>query len=69
MYRWKGESTTDNNGMFFYIKNLNSNEFWSATYEPTKTPYVEDIEFYLDRACFHGVNASIAEIMFTMGKK
>ena len=59
MYRWKGESTTDNNGMFFYIKNLNSNEFWSATYEPTKTPYVEDIEFYLDRACFHGVNASI----------
>ena len=29
------QSITDNNGMFFYIKNLNSNEFWSATYEPT----------------------------------
>ena len=41
MYRWKGESTTDNSGMFFYIKNLNSNEFWSSTYEPSKTPMVE----------------------------
>ena len=59
MYRWKGESTTDSNGMFFYIKNLNSNEFWGVTYEPTKTSYVEEIEFYLDRACFHTVNTSI----------
>lgn len=35
-YRWREDVTTDNTGMFFYIKNINSNEYWSATFEPCK---------------------------------
>ena len=34
--RWREDITREDYGMFFYIKNLNSNEFWSATYNPTK---------------------------------
>ena len=33
----EGKHTNDNSGLFFYIKNLNSNEYWSATFEPCKT--------------------------------
>lgn len=36
IYRWREDVTEDSNGMFFYIKNINSNEYWSATYEPCK---------------------------------
>ncbi|QGU96105.1 cyclic beta 1-2 glucan synthetase [Clostridium bovifaecis] len=36
LYRWKEDVTTDNSGMFFYIKDIASNEYWSATYEPCK---------------------------------
>ena len=36
LYRYKGDSTADDSGMFFYVKNLNSNDFWSASYEPCK---------------------------------
>lgn len=37
LYRWKGSTTGASSGMFFYIKNLNSNEYWSASFEPCKT--------------------------------
>ncbi len=36
VYRWREDGTKDDTGMFFYIKNINSNEYWSATYEPCK---------------------------------
>ncbi|WP_032122287.1 GH36-type glycosyl hydrolase domain-containing protein [Clostridium amazonitimonense] len=36
LYRWREDPTTSFGGHYFYIKNLNSNEFWSATYEPCK---------------------------------
>ncbi|GAB6168348.1 glucoamylase family protein [Clostridium carnis] len=53
IYRWKGDSTTDTSGMFFYIKNLNSNDFWSATYEPCRENNKDEIiEFTLDKASF-----------------
>ncbi|MGI6705295.1 MAG: GH36-type glycosyl hydrolase domain-containing protein [Clostridia bacterium] len=32
--RWREDPTRDSWGMFFYIHNLNSNEVWSATYQP-----------------------------------
>jgi len=47
LYRWKGNSTSDSSGMFFYIKNLNSNEYWSATFEPCKT-YGDEYKVRLD---------------------
>jgi len=53
VYRWREDVTTDNTGMFFYIKNLNSNEFWSATYEPCKEESDEyEVTFQLDKAEF-----------------
>ncbi|MGL5153006.1 MAG: GH36-type glycosyl hydrolase domain-containing protein [Clostridium sp.] len=60
LYRWNGDSTTDNSGMFFYVKNLNSNDYWSATYEPTKTEGDNyNIEFFLDKAKYKRSDGSI----------
>lgn len=53
LYRWKGNSTSDDSGMFFYIKNLNSNDYWSSTFEPCKTLGDKyEAEFNLDKAKF-----------------
>ena len=61
VYRWKGDSTADSSGMFFYIKNLNSNDFWSASFEPCKD-YGDDvaIEFTLDKARFERKDGNIS---------
>ena len=32
--RWNGDSTRDNEGQFIYIRDLDSNEVWSAGYQP-----------------------------------
>ncbi|HZJ82748.1 MAG TPA: glycosyl transferase family 36, partial [Clostridia bacterium] len=32
--RWREDVTKDNWGMFFYVNNLNSNNFWSSAYQP-----------------------------------
>lgn len=60
VYRWKGDSTSDSSGTFFYIKNLNSNDYWSATYEPCKESN-EDylVEFTLDKAKYERKDGSI----------
>lgn len=60
VYRWKGDTTSDQSGMFFYIKNLNSNDYWSASYEPCK--FIEDeynVEFTLDKATFKRKDGNI----------
>lgn len=36
LYRWREDVTLDNYGMFFYIKDKTSNQYWSAAYEPCK---------------------------------
>jgi hypothetical protein len=36
IYRWKEDATLDSSGMFFYIKNVKDNKYWSNTYEPCK---------------------------------
>ncbi len=36
IYRWKEDVTTDNSGMFIYIKDVTSNKYWSTSYEPCK---------------------------------
>ncbi len=36
LYRYREDLVTNDTGMFFYIKNINSNEYWSASYEPCK---------------------------------
>ena len=61
IYRWKGDTTSDSSGMFFYIKNLNSNDFWSATYEPCKEENDDySIEFTLDKARFERKDGNIS---------
>jgi cyclic beta-1,2-glucan synthetase len=53
VYRWREDLTLDNTGMFFYIKNLNSNEYWSAAYEPCKHEGDSyEVIFSLDKAEF-----------------
>ncbi len=32
--RWRGDSTRDNDGQFFYIRDLDSGDVWSAGYQP-----------------------------------
>jgi cellobiose phosphorylase len=60
-YRWREDLTLDNTGMFFYIKNLNSNEYWSAAYEPCKS-HGEGYEaiFSLDKAEFKRRDGSLS---------
>ncbi|WP_291706601.1 glucoamylase family protein [Clostridium sp.] len=61
VYRWKGDSTSDSSGMFFYIKNLNSNDYWSATYEPCKEEKDDYlVEFTLDKARFKSTDGNIS---------
>ncbi|AQS12000.1 N,N'-diacetylchitobiose phosphorylase [Clostridium saccharobutylicum] len=60
LYRWKGNSTSDDSGMFFYVKNLNSNDYWSSTFEPCKNcgdKYIA--EFNLDKAKFNRKDGNI----------
>ena len=33
--RWREDATSDNLGMFVYLKDKDTNEFWSASYQPT----------------------------------
>ncbi len=33
--RWREDTTTDNTGIFCYIKDVNSGNFWSNTHQPT----------------------------------
>lgn len=54
IYRWKGDSTTDSTGMFFYIKDVKENDYWSAAYEPCKIESENySAEFTLDKASFN----------------
>ncbi len=46
--RWHGDPTRDNDGMFFYIRDLDSGEVWSAGYQPV----LKDTETY--QAIFRG---------------
>lgn len=64
LYRYKGDSTADDSGMFFYVKNLNSNDFWSASYEPCKS-FGENykVTLELDKAKFERKDGNIATKM------
>ena len=60
VYRWKGDSTTDSSGTFFYIKNLNTEEKWNPTYEPYKDiPMDYNVDFTLDRGKFTRIDGKV----------
>lgn len=51
--RWRDDITLGRYGTFIYIKNLNTNEIWSAAYEPVRTePDNYKVVFSNDKAVF-----------------
>ncbi|MCK7541708.1 MAG: hypothetical protein MZV63_67885 [Marinilabiliales bacterium] len=49
--RWREDTTCDNWGMFCYIRDLKSGEFWSTAYQPTLKTTGELRSDILDGAC------------------
>ncbi len=60
IYRWREDLTSDSKGLFFYIKNINANNYWSATYEPCKFEgeYYK-AQFSSDKIIFSRVDGNI----------
>jgi cellobiose phosphorylase len=53
LYRWREDVTDDSSGMFFYIKNLTENKYWSSTYEPCKSEGTDyQVIFSMDKVEF-----------------
>src|SRR5659263_393962 len=51
--RWREDSTLDPYGMFFYLRNVDTNSVWSATYSPLNIiPDKYEVVFTADKATF-----------------
>ncbi len=51
--RWREDTTSDNWGTFCYIRDMESSEFWSSSYQPTlKQPKLYEVIFSEGRAEF-----------------
>lgn len=58
--RWRSDAVGDNHGMFFYIRNLDTQTFWSSTFQPVCTePDKYDVSFSLDKAEFKREDGTI----------
>ncbi|NLI60079.1 MAG: glycosyl transferase [Clostridiales bacterium] len=58
--RWREDVTRDNWGMFFYIKNLNSNHYWSSAYQPCLDAGEKyEVVFEADKAIFSRKDGNI----------
>ncbi|MDP4177408.1 MAG: glucoamylase family protein [Bacillota bacterium] len=61
LYRWKEDVTLDSGGMYIFIKNLNSNEYWSTTFQPCKYEGENyEVTFLLDKAEFKRKDGNIS---------
>ncbi|MCY6483224.1 cyclic beta 1-2 glucan synthetase [Clostridium aestuarii] len=61
VYRWNEDITLDSSGMFFYIKDVKTNKYWSATYEPCKNEGDKyETIFSLDKAEFKREDGEIS---------
>ncbi|WP_160674597.1 glucoamylase family protein [Clostridium sp. C8-1-8] len=62
--RWKSDTTDEGGGILFYIKNLNSNEYWSPAYEPCRVMGDDElVQFTLDKALFKRTFGNIESSM------
>ncbi len=51
--RWRMDNALDSYGMFFYLKNLETEDIWSATYAPLNTkPDSYEVTFMADKAIY-----------------
>jgi cyclic beta-1,2-glucan synthetase len=58
--RWREDITTDAWGTFIYVRDLDSREIWSTTYQPTgREPDEYEVTFAPDRATFRRVDGDI----------
>lgn len=69
--RWRKDATIDNYGMFFYIRNKETGENWSAAYAPlNQMPKEYEVAFTADKTLIKRVNGAIetkTEIIVTSG--
>ncbi|GAE90535.1 hypothetical protein [Acetivibrio straminisolvens] len=70
--RWREDVTLDNYGMFFYIRDVESNEVWSSTFAPgRKEPDEYKVEFTSGKAKFYrkdGDVDTLTEIVVCAGE-
>jgi len=58
--RWREDSTLDPYGMFFYIRNVDTNTVWSAAYAPLLVkPNRYEVVFTADKATFKRLDGQI----------
>lgn len=58
--RWREDVTNDNLGMFVYIKDIKSREYWSNFYQPCKKDMKDyEVSFSVDKAKFERVDHKI----------
>lgn len=69
--RWRPDSTIDKYGMFFYLRNVDTNKTWSSTYAPLNTlPEQYEVTFTDDKATFTRMDEQIktqTEVIVTTG--
>ncbi|WP_419823103.1 GH36-type glycosyl hydrolase domain-containing protein [Anoxybacterium hadale] len=62
--RWREDPVLDQYGMFFYIKNVTENRYWSAAYAPCNVfPEKYEVVFTPDKATFERMDGDIETIM------
>lgn len=58
--RWREDKTLDQYGMFFYLRNLETNQLWSATYAPlNRIPEKYEVCFSADKASYKRLDPPI----------
>ncbi|MBC3796902.1 GH36-type glycosyl hydrolase domain-containing protein [Acetobacterium tundrae] len=58
--RWREDSTLDQYGMFFYLRNIDTNAVWSAAYSPINVmPDKYEVVFTADKATFKRTDGEI----------
>ena len=58
--RWREDSVMDYYGMFFYVKNIEKNQNWSATYAPFNVlPKNYEVDFTTDKAVYKRTDGDI----------
>ncbi|WP_010248384.1 GH36-type glycosyl hydrolase domain-containing protein [Acetivibrio cellulolyticus] len=69
--RWREDITLDNYGVFFYVRNTNTNEVWSSAYAPvSKRPDKYKVTFTSGMAKYHrkdGDIDTVTEVVVSSG--